>query len=332
MKRLLASGLALAFAVVLVAIFARTPAAQTGSQILEACEADEREIEASALPDVVGPAECPVGGRRIVDGPVASVVPPPGEGVYAETLAPEGAQELEIRKLQDSSIELGDVGDEPGEAEVGETLRSIVAARSASDECRDTAYQSNGLRVVDSLGFRINLDSIPEELARKSAAGAIRRAGGNITDTANGCKMGDRVPADLNYNGDADAQAIGPDGCVQGDRTNVVAFGDLESGIFARTCTYFTVEPGFDRVTGSDVEVNKEDYRWTTRPRARSCKGLFDLEAVMTHERGHTFGLGHVLEENHRPMTMSNIINGPCQSSERSLGRGDVRGLDVKYP
>ena len=77
MKRFLASGLALVFAVLVVATFARTPAAQTGAQVLKACEADEQEIEASALPDVVEPAECPVGERRIVDGLVASVVRPP---------------------------------------------------------------------------------------------------------------------------------------------------------------------------------------------------------------------------------------------------------------
>ena len=28
---------------------------------------------------------------------------------------------------------------------------------------------------------------------------------------------------------------------------------------------------------------------------------------------------------------MSPVINGPCQTDERSLGRGDVLGLDNKY-
>lgn len=331
MKRFLASGLALTLAVLLVATFARTPAAQTGAQVLKACEVDEQEIEASALPDVVGQAECPVGGRQIVDGPVASVVPPAGEGVYVEALTLEGAQELEIRRLQDGSIELEGVGEESEEAEIGEMLRSTVAARSASDECRDIAYQSNDWRVVDSLGFRINLGSIPQEISLKSAADAIRRAGVNITGTDNGCKMGDRVPADLNYNGNSDAQAnVGAaTSCTQNDEFNVVSFGDRPSGTLATTCTYFN--GGSGEVTGSDIEVNKDDFRWTTRPLARSCKGRFDLEAIMTHERGHTFGLGHVLEKSHRNLTMSNFANGPCQASERSLGRGDVLGLDRKY-
>lgn len=329
MRRLLASGLALALAVLAVTTFARTPAAQTADRVLEACAPGKETIDARALPAaVVDPERCHLAGREIQDGPVTSAVPAPGDGIYAETLATGGTQELEVRRLEDGTIELGHVGEEPAAA--GEALRP-AAAGGSPDECRDTAYQNYDWRVVGSLGYRINQNSIPPELSRVTAEAAIQRAGGNITGTDNGCKMGDRVPAGLNYNGDSGAQAIGPYGCVGGDGTNVVSFGDLESGILARTCTYFDVEDGFDRVTGSDIQVNKADFRWTTRPRARSCKGRYDLEAVVTHERGHTFGLNHVLEKSHRYMTMSTLSNGPCQMTERTLGRGDVLGLDRKY-
>lgn len=328
MRRLLASGLALALALLAVTTFARTPAAQTADGLLEACAPGKQSIDARALPGVVAPERCPVAGRKIEDGPVTSAVPAPGEGIYAETLATGGAQELEVRRLEDGAIELRHVGEESDEA--GEALRSASSGRSPN-ECKDTAYQSYDWRAVESLGYRINHNSIPPELSRVTAEAAIRRAGVNVTDTDNSCKMGDRVPADLNYNGDSEAQAIGPYGCVGGDGINVVSFGDLESGVLARTCTYFVMEDGFNRVTGSDIQVNKADFQWTTRPRARSCKGRYDLEAVLTHERGHTFGLGHVLEKSHRYMTMSTFINGPCQMAERTLGRGDVLGLDRKY-
>jgi hypothetical protein len=326
MRRLLACGLALALAALAVTTFARTPEAQTADRVLEACAPGKQTIDARALPaTVVEPGRCPVAGREIEDGPVTSAVPAPGNGIYAEALATTGAQALEVRRLEDGAIELGHVGEETAEAS------RTAATRSSPEECRDAAHQSNDWRVVESLGYRINHGSIPPELSRVAAEAAIRRAGGNITGTDNDCKMGDRVPAVLNYNGDSEAQAIGPFGCVGGDGTNVVSFGDLESGILAKACIYFREEAGFNRVVGSDIQVNKADYRWTTRPRARSCKGRYDLEAVVTHERGHTFGLGHVLEQDHAKLTMSGGINGPCQMSERSLGRGDVLGLDRKY-
>lgn len=329
MRRLLVSCVALALAVLAVTAFAKTPAAQTADRVLDACAPGKETIDARALPAaVVTPGRCPVAGREIEDGPVTSAVPAPGRGIHAEALATGGAQELEVRRLEDGAIELGHVGEEPDEA--GEALRSAAAGGSPG-ECGDTAYQSNDWRVVESLGYRINRNSAPSELSRVTAEAAIRRAGVNITGTDNGCKMGDRVPAVLNYNGDSKARAIGPNGCMGGDGTNVVSFGDLESGVLAKTCTYFVAQDGLGRVTGSDIQVNKADFRWTTIPRARSCKRRYDLEAVVTHERGHTFGLGHVVEKNHRNMTMSTSINGPCQRAERSLGRGDVLGLDRKY-
>jgi hypothetical protein len=56
------------------------------------------------------------------------------------------------------------------------------------------------------------------------------------------------------------------------------------------------------------------------------------VQGVTTHERGHTFGPGHVSEQSYPNQTMSERINGTCQGSERSLGRGDAVGLNRKYP
>jgi hypothetical protein len=63
----------------------------------------------------------------------------------------------------------------------------------------------------------------------------------------------------------------------------------------------------------------------------RNCGGRFDTQSSMTHERGHTFGLGEASESRHRNLTMSAETNGTCQTSERSLGRGDARGPNNKY-
>ena len=57
----------------------------------------------------------------------------------------------------------------------------------------------------------------------------------------------------------------------------------------------------------------------------------FYQNTLETHEWGHTFGLGHISEEAHGKLTMSPLIK-TWQKSERTLGKGDVLGLDNRYP
>ena len=119
--------------------------------------------------------------------------------------------------------------------------------------------------------------------------------------------------------------------CNANDGKSVIGFGDLPSSYTAYACTSTWIKDGApDRVASSDIRLNKEDHAWTTRVR-KSCSGRFDVESSVTHERGHTFGLGEAPENGHGNLTMSNDSNGPCQTSERSLGRGDAKGLNSKY-
>ncbi len=328
MRRLLASGLALALAVVAVAILAGTPAAQTGTRGSGTCGPDAREIPAADVPE--GTGRCETGGRPIVDGVAGAVLPPPGEGVYVEALTREGAQELEVVHLQSGEVEVNHVGDEAGETQTD----LFPAGARATRECQNPSYQGSGWKVVEKFRYRVNLGSTPREIGRSAAATAIRRAGANVADTRNGCRMGDRVPVGLSYEGKTSRYPDRQDGhCTRSDDVSVVAFGDLpNAAIPAVTCTYFDLAAGPNPVTSSDVKLNKVDFRWTTGPGSRSCYREWDLQGVMTHERGHTFGLSHVPELGNRNLTMSPVINGPCQATERTLGRGDVLGLDARYP
>jgi hypothetical protein len=43
-----------------------------------------------------------------------------------------------------------------------------------------------------------------------------------------------------------------------------------------------------------DTRINKVDFTWTTDANSANCSNRYGLEAIMTHERGHTFDLGHV--------------------------------------
>lgn len=326
MRRLLACGLSLALAVLAVTTFARTPAAQAPDRVLDACGPGKRSIDARALPAaVVAPGRCPVAGREVEDGGVGSVVPPPGESVHAEVLTTTGAEELEIGRRRDGTIELGFVGED---AEAAEDF----AKAGGPGECSDPEYTDGERRISSALRYRIKERSTPSELRVGDAADAIRRAGVRVADTKSNCRMGDRVPVGLVYEGKT-GRGTNMDGfsCRDNDGNSVVAFGDLPSGTLAMACNWGIVRPGYDDTVASDVKINKRDFRWATRPRSGSCRKMWDLGGVMTHERGHTFGLGHVSEADHGNLTMSTNINGACQTAERTLGRGDVRGLGEKY-
>jgi hypothetical protein len=124
---------------------------------------------------------------------------------------------------------------------------------------------------------------------------------------------------------------MGTDGvCKANDHKSVVSFGDLPSNRTGNTCVWSWIQDGPDKINSSDDWLNKFDHAWTARVTG-SCRGRHDVESTMTHERGHTFGLGDVSESSHANPTMSSASNGSCQISERILGKGDAIGLNRKY-
>lgn len=328
MKLLTVFAVALALSIAVTGISIQETSARPDERVLDACGRGMVEIDATDLPEVVEPERCPVAGRTIVDGAVKSLVPPPGEGVYAEVLTTSGAQELDVARRADGTVELDHVGDDSADGYEAETR-----ATNGPGECFDRAYKDNSWRISSGMHYRFNISTTPPELRRAQAVSAVRRAGDNVVDTRNECRLGDKVPAGLVYDGNTSEVADIQDGsCLKSDGESVVSFGDLPKAL-ALTCTYFKLNPsGYNEVGSSDVKINRADFRWRTEPGARSCERAWDLQSVLTHERGHTFGLGHVQEESHGRLTMSPVINGPCQKSERTLGKGDVMGLERKYP
>lgn len=130
---------------------------------------------------------------------------------------------------------------------------------------------------------------------------------------------------------------IGTDGTCESflakDNINAVSFGDLPQGTLAATCSW-TVNYLFGKeLVEADIKFNKVDHSWTTTPGSSSCSGQYDIQSVSTHEFGHVFGLRHVniAEADHPDLTMSPASNGPCQASERTLGLGDILGLEESY-
>jgi hypothetical protein len=332
-RRLTLLAAAFALAVLAAGMVVQAPTAQTTNP--EACRSNQAVIPAAELPERVDLDHCPIGGSVITDNGVGTVLPAPGEGIYVEALTTEGPQELEVTRFQNGTVELERVGNEP--AVVRDELE-IGVAGSSPGECSDQAFTHNGWWVhledprFPQLRWYYNPKTTPDELSSKSAVSAIRRGTANITDTQSNCRRGDRVPESMSYEGSTNAHAqVGSRGnCSGNDGMTVVSFGRLQKGVLAVTCTVFVEDRPYYRVKWSDILINKVHHGWTTNPGARACRSKYDLESMVTHERGHTFGLGHVSESSHAKLTMSSGMSA-CQSSERSLGLGDWYGLKDKY-
>jgi hypothetical protein len=323
---------ALVLATLAAGTISRAPTSQPNPEIYEACRPDRSTIPAPDLPETVNVENCPVGEREITDNGVGTVLPTLGESIYVDALTVAGPQQLEVTRHLDGTLELEHVGDE---SDGTQDEPEISAAASSPGECSDRTYNDADRRVIETHPWYINRSTTPRELAQKTAIRALKSGGANITQTRSNCRhLGDRVPEKLSYQGKtaSHAQIDASRHCNGNDGKTVVSFGILPRGTLAVTCIISAVNHSGDNpVKTSDTKFNKTHFNWTVRPNSRSCRGRYDLEGIMTHERGHTFGLDHVLESSHGKLTMSAGINGPCQSSERSLGRGDVRGLNNIY-
>ncbi len=319
---------AIALFAIALATTTRTPAAQTSEGTYEACRSGEETISAPALPETIELGRCPVGERVIRDNGIGTVLPAPGQSIYVEAYTTTGSQELEVTRYEDGTLELEHVGDETEAAQ----REPEFGVEGGPAPCADDHYNNLDRKVYADLKWYFNPRTIPGELSRKGAKRAIQRGTANVTGVHDSCGIPDRVPYRMVYQGAtrARAQLDAGGNCSGNDTDTVVSFGTLPQSAMAVTCTITHDEGSHDdRVKWSDIKLNKAHFNWTTR--SRSCKGRYDVESTITHERGHTFGLAHVSESDHGNLTMSDRSNGPCQSSERSLGRGDARGLNNKY-
>ena len=329
MKRMTSIAAALALACTAVAMFAGSLLAQSGPGVYAACEPEKQKIWASALPEVVDEDRCPVEGRVIVDGGIGAVVPEPGMTITADATLTQGHQHLTVSNPRGDEISLDGVGAESR----SESSSAFGTRASGPSPCQDSHFERRDAKVYHYNRWYANVGSIPDNLSRVRAVAAMQRGGANIFKVQDSCGIPDRVKGELRYQGatsrsvDIDSDAT----CNTSDGKSVIGFGDLPSGYTAYACVS-TWHDGNDpdRVASSDIRLNKEDHAWTTRVRG-SCQGRQDVESSVTHERGHTFGLGDVSESNHGNLTMSSETNGSCQTSERSLGWGDARGLNKKY-
>jgi len=165
------------------------------------------------------------------------------------------------------------------------------------------SYNPAGQKVSGAAAIRAGADAWTGGIAscgKKVTTSAGERLAGNTTRTSGVTATG---------------------GCGASSGASVVGWGSLPSGTLAVTCVWSR--------SGVAVEV---DQRYTTAQQwsvATTCSGArFDLRGVATHEWGHAFGLGHTAQNSGLVMKPASTT---CETGQRTLGLGDVLGIDSVY-
>ena len=285
-------------------------------------------------------------GSVLSDHGISVAVPQPGGFVWGELKFPDGTyQEVGVETTTDGRVFVSNRGSEraatldqryevaaqgAGATGVSAVERTTTAGGSA--ECRDTYRKLYGWR-LPRLDWRFNPAGTPaylrDEDGRTSRVrAAIVRAQQNITGSDNRCDRGDRVGAKGAVLGDTrrHPNASREGHCTGGDGRSVIGFGDLPSYSIAMTCVY-GLRQGI--AAESDILINNGETRWAVS-RAGCTGSELLLEAGMTHEFGHAYGLAHASVYRNPSLTMQPLVRA-CSPGHSTLGLGDMLGLEKKY-
>lgn len=292
---------------------------------------DTTVVDAQDLPRYVPAAQCDLSGRVIVDGAVRLTVPPAGQAVMGEAMLTDGDTELfELRTAPDGAVILRHVGDE--RAHGASTAGGSGAGTGRA--CSDEEYSVTGYRDTGGHVWNYRASTTPRGLSIGAVAQDLVNGFNAVTASMNDCGLSDDVDATQSYGGNTDSgSGIDHEGTcpAAGDQRYVADFGNLPSTMLARTCWRgMRTADGWWEITEADTKIRSAAALFTgTVP--PSCAGArFSIAAIMAHEVGHAFGMGHVDEKDHGDLTMSQVTPA-CSTAPYSLGLGDVRGLDLLY-
>ena len=160
--------------------------------------------------------------------------------------------------------------------------------------CFDDQFTIGGYSWRESLDWSYLASSTPPDLDTDAVLSVLEQSFANITSAFNDCGRADAVAAEASYEGTTELK---PCGATFADGTSVVGFGSLPRRLRGRTLAIACPYLSGDRIVEADVLIN-EDVQWALN--LDDCRGFRELlEATMTHEIGHAFGLGHVSERRH---------------------------------
>jgi matrixin len=257
-------------------------------------------------------------GMTFSDGGVTLLVPPPGMSVGAEAVAGKGSTvELALETRRDGSVLIhrGSFAE-----------RTASVSRTSSSPCGDGAYSLAGARWGRTYNWYMSTANFPGNISGSGAEGAFKRAVSNVVNGFNNCNKDPGLASSSSYLGRTSSQVdvTNNAACYSPDGRNEIGFKRLPSNYLAYSCRWWSN----GRYVEGDSAYNTY-YKWYIK-RPSSCSWRWSLANVTTHEMGHNFGLSHVSEASHPNLTMSPTI-WPCQGSEKTLGLGDLRGLEALY-
>jgi hypothetical protein len=198
-------------------------------------------------------------------------------------------------------------------------------------ECSDRAYSLYSFR-MPQLAWRYASGTTPVKFrdrtdGTKHVINALKRANRNITDARNLCGRSDNVSATGTYLGTTTrAPNVNSSGtCTGGDGHSVMGWGSLPSNSIAIACVSGISGTGV--AYEGDIRMN---WNRAYESKLEFCSGELLIEAAMTHEFGHLYGLGHVSAYSSPNLTMAPRVSY-CAMSHARLGLGDMLALETKY-
>ena len=170
---------------------------------------------------------------------------------------------------------------------------------------------------------------MPADLDVDATLTAIETAFDNVVGEHNNCGRADTIHAKALYQGDTSQTP-----CTDSsDGQSTVSFGqmpsDTDEDAIAYTCPYVGGPDSETQIAYDADIVISDEIPWSLIE--DGCIFQFSLEATVTHEVGHVFGLDHVSEREHGDLTMSTTIENTCDDSPATLGLGDMLGLEELY-